>query len=214
MNIDNNNLINELQNLGYLKSQELTSAFLKYKREYFLEDNQKENAYLNIPIKLENKKISPSPIIVSFLLELLELRAGDKVLEIGSGNGWQSALICHLIKHERGLLDDEDGRYGMVALEDNEELKNKLEKNLSHLDFFESNIVKVVLGEYEKGFEEDGPYDKIVIWHEVDQVSKNWNDQLAIGGKIGFVSKKHIVIMTKLDKNNFSTKQFYGYSID
>lgn len=214
MNIDNDDLINELQNLGYLKSKELISALLKYKREDFLEDNQKEKAHLNISIKLENKKITPSPIIVSFLLELLELRAGDKVLEIGSGIGWQSALICDLIKHERGLLDDKDGRYGMVSLEEDEASISKLENNLSKFDFFESNIVKIVLGDYAKGFEEDAPYDKIIVWHEVDQISKNWNDQLVIGGKIGFVSKKHIVIMTKLDKNSFSTKQFYGFSID
>jgi len=214
MNINNDDLINELKNLGYLKSKELISALSKYKREYFLEDSQKEKAYLNIPIKLENNKITPSPTIVSFLLELLELRAGDKVLEIGSGIGWQSALICDLIKHERGLLDDKDGRYGMISLEEDEASIGKLENNLSKFDFFESSIVKIVFGEYAKGFEEDAPYDKIIIWHEVDQVSKSWNDQLVIGGEIGFVSKKHIVVMTKLDKNSFSTKQFYGFSID
>lgn len=205
-------LISELTGLGYLKSPRLIEAFEKIDRINFISDELKNSAYINEPLPIGFGQTISQPLTVAFMLELLDLKRGEKVLEIGSGSGWQTALIAFMIEHPGGIAEDEDGLYGMVAIERIPELKKMTEKNISHYSFIERGVVKVIKGDGSRGWEEDAPYDKIIAAAAGDDISKEWKEQLRIGGKIVAPVKHSIVLLEKTGKNEFEKKEFFGFS--
>ncbi|HPW34234.1 MAG TPA: protein-L-isoaspartate O-methyltransferase [Candidatus Paceibacterota bacterium] len=208
----NKDLIEELVDLGYLKSQPLIKAFDQIDRRDFVSEDMKDNSYFNQPLPIGFGQTISQPLTVAFMLELLDLKAGDKVLEIGAGSGWQTALIAKLIEHENGVQEDKDGRYGLVAIERILELKELAEKNISKYDFVEKGLVKILLGDGARGFEEEAPYDKIIAAATADVIPDAWKQQLIIGGRIVAPVKESIIVLDKIGKNEFEQKEFYGFS--
>jgi len=208
----NEQLIKELTELGYLKSSRLIEAFEKIDRINFISDELKDSAYVNEPLPIGFGQTISQPLTVAFMLELLDLKRREKVLEIGSGSGWQTALIAFMIEHPGGITEDEDGLYGMVAIERIPELKKMTEKNVSHYSFIERGVVKVIEGDGSRGREEDAPYDKIIAAAAGNDIPKEWKEQLRIGGKIVAPVKNSVVLMEKTGKNEFEKKEFFGFS--
>ncbi len=94
---NNSELIAAMMEKGYLKSPRLGSAFKANQRDFFVPLAEKGRAFWDIALPLfENQTIS-QPSTVAIMLELLEVKPGQKVLEIGAGSGWVSCLLAHLV---------------------------------------------------------------------------------------------------------------------
>lgn len=87
-------LIDELIREGYLKTPRIIEAFLKVKREDFIPGSCKNLAEKNIPIKIGYHQTNSQPLVVAFMLELLEPKG--IVLDVGAGSGWTSVLLAYL----------------------------------------------------------------------------------------------------------------------
>ena len=214
MHQSNIDLVNELKKYGYLKTEKVTNAFLKHKREEFVMEGNIEKIYNNSPFYLKEKRNIVQPLIAAFMIELMELKAGDKVLEIGTSTGWQTAIISDLIEHEGGLAQDEDGRYGMVSVEEDKELFDFAQNKIKSLGNFEKKITNIINGDFAKGFDDESPYDKIIVWFSCSDISKHWEDQLSIGGKMVLAMDKKIVLINKKGKNEYEKRQYFGYKLD
>src|SRR3989344_9706299 len=117
MNDNNESLISHLKEKGLLHSKDLEKAFRVIDRADFVTEDHKVESYEDYPLPIGFGQTISQPTTVAFMLELLDLKKREKVLEIGSGSGWQTALIAFMIEHPGGITEDEDGLYGMVAIE-------------------------------------------------------------------------------------------------
>ena len=97
-------LIKELMEEGILKTPSIIGAFEKVDRKDFVPEELKDKAYLNTPLPIGYGQTISQPLTVAFMLELLQPQTGDKVLEVGSGSGWQTALLACIVSGDRLLL--------------------------------------------------------------------------------------------------------------
>ena len=212
MAYSNPELVEELVDLGYLKTPDLINAFKAVNRGDFVPPEMKEYAYHNDPLPIGYEQTISQPLTVAFMLELLDLKAGDKVLEVGAGSGWQTALISKLIEYEGGISQDKDGRYGVVALERIDALAQKAIDNLSKYGFVEREVAKIINFDGTKGYETEAPFDKIIAAASGEEIPESWKQQLVIGGRIVAPVKDAIVVLDKTGKNDFETREFHGFA--
>lgn len=212
MAYSNPDLVKELTDLGYLKSQALADAFIAIDRKDFALPSLAEFAYHNEPLPIGNEQTISQPLTVALMLELLDLRAGDKVLEIGSGSGWQTALIAKMIEHAGGITEDKDGRYGVVSLERIDSLAQMAINNVSKYGFVERGVAKIINFDGTKGYETEAPFDKIIAAASAQKIPEAWKDQLIIGGRIVAPVEDKIVVLDKKEKNEFEERVFHGFA--
>ena len=123
-------LINSLIKQGYLKSDILIEAFFNIGRKEFLPQELEDQAEVNIALPIGYGQTISQPLTVAFMLELLDPRAGQKILDVGSGSGWTTALLSFIV-----------GAKGkVVALERIKELVDFGKKNVQKFGFCEKGI--------------------------------------------------------------------------
>lgn len=196
-------LINELIEEGVLKSPSLIEAFSKIDRKDFVLEELKEYAYSNQPLSIGYGQTISQPLVVAFMLELLEVKKGEKILDIGSGSGWTTALLAYLV-----------GEKGKVfAIERIPELKEFGENNIRKYNFIEKGRVKFYLKDGSLGLPEEAPFDKILCSASLQskKIIERWLKQLKDKGKIVTPYKEEILLIEK-DKEEIKEKSFYGFS--
>jgi protein-L-isoaspartate(D-aspartate) O-methyltransferase len=212
MAYSNLELVDELIDLGYLKTPILVETFKAIDRKDFVPKNIREQAYLNEPLPIGFEQTISQPLTVAFMLELLDLKAGDKVLEIGSGSGWQTALIAKMIEHPGGKSEDKDGRYGVVALERIDALAQNSIDNISKYGFIEKESAKIINFDGTKGYETEAPFDKVIAAASGKEIPEAWKSQLVIGGRLVAPVGDSIVVLDKTGKNEFEKREFKGFA--
>lgn len=209
-----------------MKSPRLVDAFLKIDRKNFVPREYAAEAYGNYPLPIGEGQTISQPLTVAFMLELLAPRLGDKILEIGAGSGWQSALIAYCVSAARINADqnaDKRGSSGhVVAIERIPALKKMAERNISKYNFIEKGIVRVILGDGSRGYPEDAPYDKIIAAAAGTEVPNAWKWQLKVGGRIVAPVGQSIIVLDKIPKRGVSAeggpafgwqeKEYFGFS--
>ncbi len=196
-----NALIQELIRQGYLKTPEIIDAFKHIDRKDFVLDAYSERAYENIPLPIGNDQTISQPATVAFMLELLQPRQGNKILDIGSGSGWQSALLAHIV-----------GPKGHVyALELIKELEQFGEQNIEKYDFITEERVRCFCINAQNGLKQYAPYDRIIAAASLHSIPKSWIKQLAPGGRIVAPIEESIVLMAKDKKDTLHLEEYPGF---
>jgi len=186
---------------GYLKSQPVIEAFKSIDRKDFLPEDLQNQSYGNTALPIGEKQTISQPLVVAFMLELLELKPGEKILEIGTGSGWNTALMAKII-----------GEQGKIySVERIESLHNFAKKNISKYEFA-GGIVELILGDGSKGFSGGAPYDKIIAAASGKEIPPAWKEQLKIGGRIVAPVKDSIIVFDKIAKDNFEKKEYFGFA--
>jgi protein-L-isoaspartate(D-aspartate) O-methyltransferase len=194
-------LVNELVKGGYLKTPAVIEAFNDVDRALFVPAEFKDQAYENQPLPIGFGQTISQPLTVSFMLELLQPQPGNKVLDIGAGSGWQSALLAYIVG-EAGKI---------VAVERIPELKTFAESNLKSFPELAGRI-NLVLGDGSQGYEPESPYDKIIAAAAGDAIPEAWEKQLKTGGTIVAPVGQSIVVVHKLTPEKFETREYFGFS--
>ncbi len=136
-------LIEELIKDGHLKTPEIIEAFKAINRADFLPEELRGQAGINAPLLIGQNQTISQPLTVAFMLELLEPKAGEKILDIGSGSGWQTAIIAYIVSQplkEEGQALRQEGqalRVGgqVFAIERISELAEFGKNNINKYDF-------------------------------------------------------------------------------
>jgi protein-L-isoaspartate(D-aspartate) O-methyltransferase len=161
---DRENLINILRNQG-IHDEAVLNAISKVKRECFVDKSQAPYAYLNHPLPIGCNQTISQPYTVAFMTQLLEIKEGDKALEIGTGCGYQAAILKELGAE-------------VYSVERIEALYDKSKQNLERLNY----DIKLKCGDGTLGWEEYSPYDAILVTAGSPKVPEPLFEQLKING--------------------------------
>jgi protein-L-isoaspartate(D-aspartate) O-methyltransferase len=200
---DNEKLIQGIRCLEYLKSKNVEEALRKYRREFFVPDEVKHMAYRDFPLSIGFNQTISQPSTVVAMTEALEVKEGEKVLEIGTGSGWQAAVLSYLVG-EKGHV------YTIEILED---LAEFARGNLIKVGI---KNVEVFVGDGSLGMKKNAPFDKIIVTAACPDVPKPLLEQLKVGGimvlPIGNLYLQEMFVVRKLkdkvDKKSIGSFMF------
>lgn len=147
-------------------------AFAAVPREWFLPEHQRRRASFDGPIEIGHGQTNSQPRTVANMLRLLDVRRGDRVLDVGSGSGWTTGLLAHLTGPEGCVL----------GLELEPELVRFGRANLGHGGWGWARINQAVPGVY--GDPAGAPYDRILVSAEAHELPATLVDQLAPTGRL------------------------------
>lgn len=194
-------LINNLVQGGWLKTPRIIESFEKIKRVDFLPDDIKNLAEQNTALPIGFGQTISQPLVVAFMLEQLEPQPGDKILDIGSGSGWTTALLAEIVG-EKGKV---------IAIEIVPELKEFGEKNVAKYNFAEKGIAKFICTDGSKGLSEEAPFDKILASASAERLPQAWKEQLKIGGRIVTPIGSSIWVFVKKSETEFDEHEYPGF---
>ncbi|MCK4332335.1 MAG: protein-L-isoaspartate O-methyltransferase [Thermoplasmatales archaeon] len=169
--LERERLVNNLIREGYIKSDEVKKAFLRVPREAFVLDSLKMRAYIDTPLEIGKGQTISAPHMVAIMCEALDVKKGQKILEIGAGFGYHASIVSHLA-----------GEKGHVyTIERFEKLAKRAQENLRKTGI---TNVTVEVGDGSEGFEKHKPYDRIYVTCAAPGVPQPLINQLKDSGKL------------------------------
>ncbi|WOD44047.1 protein-L-isoaspartate(D-aspartate) O-methyltransferase [Hwangdonia lutea] len=172
-------LVNVIRNKG-ITNDAVLKAVGNIPRHLFMDSGFLDHAYQDKAFPIAADQTISQPYTVAFQTELLEIKKGDKVLEIGTGSGYQTAVLCEL-----GAK--------VFSIERQQELFKKTSKFLPKLGY---RAKKLIFGDGYKGLPEDAPFDGIIVTAGAPFVPKPLLSQLKIGGRLVIPVGDDVQIMT------------------
>jgi len=169
-------LVRYLKEAGYVRSPAVERALLRVPREEFVPKELRDRSYLDTPLPIGFGQTISAPHMVAIMTELLEAGYGHKVLEVGTGSGYQAAVLAEVVNPDR--------RSGGVvySIERVPELADFARKNLERTGY--SDRVVVIVGDGSLGYEEAAPYDRIMVTAGAPRIPKKLLEQLKPGGRM------------------------------
>jgi protein-L-isoaspartate(D-aspartate) O-methyltransferase len=158
---------NQLISRG-IQDSKLIQAMLKIPRHMFVPEDLRESAYGDNPVPIGMDQTISQPYIVALMTELLRLKGREKVLEVGTGSGYQTAILA-----EMGCE--------VYTIEILEPLLEKAKKTLESLGY---HNIRYKTGDGYKGWEEFSPFDAIIVTAAPDHIPQPLIDQLKINGRM------------------------------
>lgn len=157
-------LIKELETKG-ITDRSVLEAMLKIPRHFFFSKTFESHAYEDKAFPIGEGQTISQPYTVAYQTQLLHIHKGDKVLEIGTGSGYQAAVLCEL-------------GADLYSIERHEKLSKQAETMLRYLNY----TPQLLCGDGTKGWGEHAPFDKIIVTAGAPVIPKQLAGQLAIGG--------------------------------
>lgn len=158
---------NQIRSRG-IKDDKVLAAMLKVERHRFVPESYRAEAYEDHPLPIGSGQTISQPYIVAFMTDALELSADDKVLEIGTGSGYQAAVLAEICD-------------SVFSVEIFESLGLDAMKILDELGY--TNVF-VKIGDGYEGWKEHAPYNGIIVTCAPDHIPKMLESQLAEGGRM------------------------------
>ncbi len=207
-------LIDSLIEEGWLKTPRIIEAFRKIKRVDFMPPDSKGLAELNEALPIGFGQTISQPLVVAFMLELLDPKEGEKILDVGAGSGWTSALLAEIVG-EKGKI---------IAIDIVPELVEFAQKNVLRYNFVDKGIVEFLCADGSKGYpnissrpELREGFDKILCSAAVQkELPEPWKKQLRVGGRIVTPIGSSIWLFEKNPQDDgrdrFKSKEYPGFA--
>ncbi|MBN2769012.1 MAG: protein-L-isoaspartate O-methyltransferase [Campylobacterales bacterium] len=193
----NEELIEGMKQSGVLRSEEVLKAFECVDRQLFIPSEYSQLPYLDRPLPIGKNQTISQPSTVAFMLELLDVKKGDRVLDIGSGSGWTTGLL--------GSLTGESG--SVEGVERVEELTKIGKSNIAKLGMKNINIEKASSDLGKPGEK----FDAILVSASAEDVPNELFDQLKIGARLVIPVKNSIFKFHKISEKNIQMQEYEGF---
>lgn len=164
---ENDRMVDYLVGWHHLHSGSVIKAFRKVDRQNFVPENLKESAYEDAPLHIGFNQTISAPSMVAIMTEKLDVKIGQKILEIGAGSGYQAAILSELVG-KKGFV------YTVERIKEVAEISRRNLKNYKN--------VKVIVGDGTLGYEKEAPFDRIIVTAAAPQVPQPLIEQLKING--------------------------------
>ena len=196
-------MVKKLSENGYIKTEKVRGAMSTVAREEFVPFEQKLLAYRDSPLPLKEGQTISAPHMVAMICEELELEEGMKVLEIGTGFGYNAAVISEIIS-KKGQV---------YSIERLKSLFKIATENIKKTGYEEN--IELILGDGTLGYENGAPYDRIYGTAGSPFIPKPLKNQLKIGGKLlipvgDSLKFQNLLSIEKKSKNEFKQSSLGG----
>lgn len=182
-------LVNKLKRENRIHTKEVEKAFLEIPREMFVQDSLKNYAYVDTPLEIGNGQTISAPHMVAIMVEALDLKIGQRVLEIGAGSGYHAAIVSKLV-----------GKDGHVyTIERYESLAGFAKKNLINAGI---KNVTVETGDGSEGLPRSAPYERIYVTCAAPNIPHPLIEQLKDRGKLIIPVGKMICELELIEKKS------------
>lgn len=182
-------LVEHLKRSG-IQSEKVLKAIMHVPRHFFFPTDFEEKAYDDKPFPIEGGQTISQPFTVARQTELLDVKKGDKILEVGTGSGYQAAILkvlgaeVYTIETVRELHDSSKALFKKIGLQ-----------------------INTFYGDGSQGLKEFAPYDKIILTAAAPNISKTLTEQLKIGGKllapVGSLDVQKMILVKRVGENEF-----------
>ena len=192
-----NKLVEELSNKG-IKDVKVLDAISKVPRHLFMDSSFIDHAYQDKAFPIGSGQTISQPFTVAFQTQLLDPKLGEKILEVGTGSGYQTAVLYYL-------------KLNIFTIERNHNLFRTTSNLFSKLNI---RPKKFVYGDGYNGLSDNSPFDGIIVTAGCPVIPKKLLSQLKIGGKMIIPVGKETQIMTKITrvgKTEFKKETFGNF---
>jgi len=195
-----NNLISDLKQKNFTNSTVL-KYLEKIPREIFVEKKFVDVCYNNIPLPVDCNQTTSQPLVIANMIDYLDVKKTDLVLEIGTGTGYQTALLSYLCKH-------------VFTIEIFEKLINQAKINHAKLNL---KNISYLLGDGSNGWNKSILFDSIIISAATKKISSKLLKTLKTKGKIIFPKKytsgqQKLLLLKKINLFDYSTQELFDVS--
>jgi protein-L-isoaspartate(D-aspartate) O-methyltransferase len=178
-----------------IRDERVLRAMEKIPRHLFIDEGLIDQAYNDNPLPIGEKQTISQPYIVALMTEALELKGREKVLELGTGSGYQAAILAELADR-------------VFTVERIASLAQKARKLLESLNYY-NVVIRVGDGTY--GWREESPFDAIAVSAGSPSIPRMLVEQLAIGGRlvipVGGRYSQSLIKLTRLSENPDDVKK-------
>lgn len=196
--IERSELIEKLRKKG-ITDQNVLSAMNSVERHLFVPDIMKQHAYEDTALPIGSGQTISQPYTVAFMTQALKLKPGMKVLEIGTGSGYQAAVLLNLGVKVFSIERQEKIFFITQKLFDDLKLRALLR-----------------LGDGTIGWNEYAPFDGIIVTAGGPKIPMNLTKQLSVGGRmvipVGDKSRQSMMIITKVDENTLDAEEVPNFA--
>jgi len=196
--LNNRELIDHLIKRRVLVTRSIIDALSKMDRINFIRPEDLNRAYMDNPLSIGYGQTISQPYTVVFMLELLQPEKGNKVLDIGSGSGWTTALLAYIVQKEGSVL-------GM------EKASDLVKFGKSNIEKYNFTNAKIVQSGEELGKPEE-QFDRILVSAAAREVPDKLVDQLKIGGRMVIPVQSSIYKVDKVSEDQVEKDENYGFS--
>jgi protein-L-isoaspartate(D-aspartate) O-methyltransferase len=189
-----NKLVLDLKTKG-INDDSVLEAVKSVPRHLFMDSGFLDHAYQDKAFPISSGQTISQPFTVAFQTELLNVKKDHKILEIGTGSGYQAAILCHMGAKVYTI----------------ERIKELFRKTSVFLPSINYRPKKMIYGDGYVGYSEEAPYDSIIVTAGASEIPEKLINQLKIGGRmvipVGDEVQK-MKLLTKLSESDFETKIF------
>lgn len=178
-------------------------AFSAIHREDFVPRDMKAWAQVNEALPIGSGQTISQPLVVAFMLEKLQPKEGQKILDIGSGSAWTTALLAHIV--------GPNGK--VISIEILPELAEFGKRNIAKYNFIKKGVVEMLCANGTEGLEKEAPYDGILVSAALSkkELPQAWKQQVKVGGNIVVPIRNSIWVFTKENENTFKEQEYPGF---
>jgi len=187
-------MVSKLKSLG-INNKNILNAFNNVPRHLFMDPGLISHSYKNNAYPIESGQTISQPYTVAFQTELINCKEGDKVLEIGTGSGYQTAILSYL-------------GYDVFTIERDVTLFKKSSLIFKNLYI---KIKKNLFADGYLGIVDSAPFDAIIVTAAAKEIPKNLMNQLKVGGRMVIpigVDEQIMYRFTRIDKKKFKREEF------
>lgn len=194
----NKELIDYLVNSGVLETPIIIAAFLAIDRIDFVQADTLSEAYGDYPLPIGKGQTISQPTVVSMMLETLAPQEGEKILDVGCGSGWTTALLANIV-----------GPKGkVIGLDRIPELVRFGQENLTKYDLPQAEIRRAAK---DIGLAKESPFDRILVSAAAEQLPTQLIDQLKPGGRLVIPIQSSLWQIDKDLEGNITRREFPGF---